>query len=491
MKKRLISLVLSITLALTLIPQIYSYDAYAMTDISGHWAEENIVWCMEQNLFRGVSDTEFYPDNTMTRGMFVTVLGRLAGINEEDYKDWYLSNLYTDVPESSYYAAYINWATRYGIAKGMGDGKFMPEEPVTREQIATFIIRFTSIYNYDLTAVSETIVDSFTDGDTISSYAASAVDAMRLTGLIMGRSNEDGTYYFDPKANATRAEAATIFSRLSAAMLENNTREIIAPTGITVQPQDVSLYLGETTSLIYELLPQEATNQTVTWVSADPSVATVNVNGEVTAINEGTVEIYAYTWNGLFDFCTVTCQRQPSLAYAGETYAEKSMRIFGEVVPYNYYNYAYRNYYTSAAEALEHMVTISVKVWDFTDSTQTTKTTKTKSFMVHENIADTVIAIFDEIYNGEEQFPIHYVGGYRWDYDSEHTIGVAIDINPNENYYYNFRTGQQVGSYWKPGEDPYSIPTDGEVARIFNKYGFRQGIWNSAVDYMHFSYFGT
>ena len=489
MKKRLTSLILSLALVLSLIPQIFAYDPSTMTDISGHWAEANVAWAMEQNLFQGVSETEFSPDGSMTRGMFVTVLGRLAGINQDDYDDWYLSNLYTDVPEDSYYAKYINWATRYGIAKGMGDGLFMPDKPVTREQIATFVIRFTSIYNYDLTAASDTIVEYFTDADTISSYAAEAVDAMRITGLINGRQNDDGTYRFDPQAEATRAEAATIFCRLAASMQENTTRELIAPAELYILPEDVTLTLGETTSLVYELLPQEATNQTVTWVSENPAVASVTADGMVTAISEGTAEIYAYTWNGLFGSCTVTCEREVSLSYAGETYEEKCMRIFGEVV--SYYGYSYRNYYTSAAEAKSHMVPVVIKAWDFADSSRTTKITKQYTIYVHENIADTVVAIFDEIYNGDEQFPIHSVGGYRWDYDSEHTIGVAIDINPKENYYYSYRTGQQVGSYWKPGEDPYSIPLDGDVAQAFAKYGFRQGIWNSAVDYMHFSYFGT
>jgi len=49
-----------------------------------------------------------------------------------------------------------------------------------------------------------------------------------------------------------------------------------------------------------------------------------------------------------------------------------------------------------------------------------------------------------------------------------------------------------VGKDWKPGRYPYSIPKDGEVARILEKYGFSQGLWGkNNLDYMHFSYFGT
>lgn len=489
MKKRLLSLILSLTLALTLIPQIFAYDPSTITDISGHWAEENIVWSMEQNLFQGISETEFSPNGFMTRGMFVTVLGRMAGITGEDYNDWYIGSLYSDVAEGKYYTTYINWATRYGIANGMGNGKFMPNEPVTREQMATFLVRYASIYNYDLTVVSETIVESFTDADSISGYAASSVDAMLLTGLITGRMNEDGTYYFDPKANATRAETATIFRRLSASLQENTTRALVDPTEISVLPETVSLFLGETTALVYELLPQEATNQTVTWVSSDPSIAAVSANGEVTAISAGTAEIYAYTWNGLLGSCTVTCERQVSLAYAGESYEEKCMRIFGEVVSDP------RTYYQTAEEAESHMVEISVQVWDFADSSQTTKVTKTKWLTVHENIADTVIAIFDEIYQCDAQYPICSVGGYRWSpyFKSEHSPGIAIDINPMQNYYCYPDGTAITGTHFDPENDPYSIPIDGEIQQIFEKYGFTRGIyWRSGYkDYMHFSYFGT
>ena len=69
--------------------------------------------------------------------------------------------------------------------------------------------------------------------------------------------------------------------------------------------------------------------------------------------------------------------------------------------------------------------------------------------------------------------------------------GLAIDINPNENC--EIRGGViTTGSYWKPGEDPYSIPADGDVVNAFKKYGFGWGgNWRSVKDYMHFSYFST
>lgn len=488
MKKRVLSLVLTIALALTLLPQIYAYDPSAMTDISGHWAADYIATAMEQNMFQGITETEFCPNEPMTRGMFVTVLGRITGIDPASYDDWYMDNLYTDVSSKAYYAPYINWATRFGIANGMGQGTFMPDEPVTREQIAALLVRYASIFNYNLNAITEDIVDSFTDAATISTYAVSSVESMRLIGLINGRPQYDGSYIFDPQGKTTRAEAAAVLCRFLQSMEKNYELTLSDPTSITMEPESVELKIGESTSLVYTLLPQDATNQTITWVSENPSIAKVDSSGVVTALDQGVVEVYAYTWNGLFASTTVTCQKETSLSSSQETYEERCMRIFGEVVPRS--GYSYRSYYKTDEEAQKHMVPVTIQAWDFADSTKTTKITKTYTLYVHENIADTAVAIFDEIYNGQEQFPINSVGCYRFELGSEHSIGVAIDINPNENYYLD-RYGYQVGSYWKPGIDPYSIPTDGEVAQIFNKYGFTQGIWSTVVDYMHFSYFGT
>ncbi|MCR5282148.1 MAG: M15 family metallopeptidase [Lachnospiraceae bacterium] len=170
-------------------------------------------------------------------------------------------------------------------------------------------------------------------------------------------------------------------------------------------------------------------------------------------------------------------------ASADETYMAKARRIFGSIT--------YRKY-QSEAEALSHQKTITIAVWDFA-ADGVTKVTKYKTLTVHENIAPTVQQIFKEIYEGEEQFPIKSIGGYSWrgvTSSSEHCEGLAIDINWEENYLIDNGT-IITGKLYEPGVNPYSIPTDGEVARIMAKYGFRQGLWGNRCDYMHFSYFGT
>lgn len=156
--------------------------------------------------------------------------------------------------------------------------------------------------------------------------------------------------------------------------------------------------------------------------------------------------------------------------------------------------------YVDKAEAEAHMTTITVPIWTLDQNGE--KAASTTSLAINAALADDVTAIFTEIFNDPEQFPIRDLGGYDWRGDSakgEHNCGTAIDINYNENY--QVRDGQaMVGSHWKPGEDPYSIPTDGSVVRIFAEHGWSWGgnAWaeddDQTVgyhDYMHFSYMGT
>ncbi len=173
------------------------------------------------------------------------------------------------------------------------------------------------------------------------------------------------------------------------------------------------------------------------------------------------------------------------MTYAGERYSDKVARIFGSGSSYHKY--------ASASEASKHQVDIAVQVWDF--DSDGNKVTRTKHLQVHEALASSVRQIFAEIYAGNERFPIHSLGGYSWRGDgssSEHCLGTALDINWEENYMCTKSGAPLTGSYWKPGEDAYSIPANSEVVRIFAKYGFGWGgTWNSKKDYMHFSYFGT
>ena len=138
------------------------------------------------------------------------------------------------------------------------------------------------------------------------------------------------------------------------------------------------------------------------------------------------------------------------------------------------------------------MTEISIKVWQLSGSKKVTRTLKLK---VKSSLAPNVIKIFDQIYNGDEKFPIYAVEGYAarvGNSHSEHWKGTAIDINPTQNAMFYGNT-LLAGSFWNPAKSPYSIPPNGDVVKAFKKYGWYWGGkgWGAKKDYMHFSRYGT
>ena len=149
--------------------------------------------------------------------------------------------------------------------------------------------------------------------------------------------------------------------------------------------------------------------------------------------------------------------------------------------------------FASAEEAQQYMTTINIKTWNLLSSGE--KTTRTMSITVNKNFADTVKNIFEEIYNGKEKFPIKDLGGYVYrNGTSQHSFGIAIDINANENCFIGKDGTIKAGQFWSPGTNPYSITRDGDVVKAFNNAGWSWSPdmgWSNGADYMHFSLMGT
>ena len=175
----------------------------AFTDITGHWAADNILFAASRGLLSGTSDTTFSPDTGMTRGMFVTALGRLAGINPDSYQ----TGKFTDVKADAYYAPYVNWAAQTGIVEGITATTFAPDTNINREQMAVIMKNYAAKLGYDLPQTLKAV--TFADNTQISSWAKDAVKSMQQAGILAGK-NENK---FDPKGTATRAEVATVLRR--------------------------------------------------------------------------------------------------------------------------------------------------------------------------------------------------------------------------------------------------------------------------------------
>ena len=198
-------------------PGIYGvgYDAKtpAFTDITGHWAADNILFAASRGLLSGTSDTTFSPNTGMTRGMFVTALGRLAGINPDSYK----TGKFTDVKADAYYAPYVNWAAKTGIVDGTSATTFAPDKQITREQMAVIMKNYAAKLGYTIPKTLKAV--TFADNASISSWAKEAVKSMQQAGILAGKTNNR----FDPAGTATRAEVATVLRRFVEIVIDPQT----------------------------------------------------------------------------------------------------------------------------------------------------------------------------------------------------------------------------------------------------------------------------
>lgn len=173
-------------------------------DVStGSWFYDAVEYVVGMGYFKGISDTSFGPYDSMNRAMFVTVLGRMAGVNADSYKN----TQFTDVVSGSYYEGYVVWAAQNGIVKGTSDTTFSPNDPVTREQMAVFLYRYAQYLGMDVSSKGADL-SAFADASSVSSWALDAVKWAVANGIING--TDKG---LEPAATANRAQVAQIIYR--------------------------------------------------------------------------------------------------------------------------------------------------------------------------------------------------------------------------------------------------------------------------------------
>ncbi|MFA5523770.1 MAG: S-layer homology domain-containing protein [Tissierellales bacterium] len=184
---------------------IFKKPSSSFTDTKGHWAEKQIEYLYSKKLVDGTGEKAFSPNRNITRSEFVKLLVSL--LKDIDLKSAKAVG-FKDVENNKWYADYINWAAEKEIVSGIGNGKFGPNDPITREQMASMVLNFTKVMKINLS--EKEAYSDFTDNSQISTWAKDAVNAMRVSGIINGK--PDGS--FAPKGQATRAEAATIIYNL-------------------------------------------------------------------------------------------------------------------------------------------------------------------------------------------------------------------------------------------------------------------------------------
>lgn len=164
------------------------------------WYYEAVEYVFTKGYFEGTSDITFSPNLTMDRAMFVTVLGRMAGVTPDDGAN----TGFSDVEAGSYYAGYVAWGAQNGIIEGTSETTFSPHAPVTREMMAAFLCRYARYQGCDVTA-DESAMSSFADADEVSEWARPSMAWAVASGVIIG--TDEG---LEPLAGATRAQVARI-----------------------------------------------------------------------------------------------------------------------------------------------------------------------------------------------------------------------------------------------------------------------------------------
>ena len=165
------------------------------------WYYDGVYYAVTGNLFNGTSDTTFSPMMTMQRGMLTTVLYRFSGSPQVEY-----TAIFKDVPAGTWYSDGTVWAGLNGVVSGAGDGRFLPGDPVARQQIAVILYNYAGAIGCDTSARG--YLEAFSDQTAIESWARDAVSWAVAVGLLRG---SDGKIM--PTNSASRAEVAIILQR--------------------------------------------------------------------------------------------------------------------------------------------------------------------------------------------------------------------------------------------------------------------------------------
>lgn len=267
--KRLSAVLTASALALAL-----SATAFAAVEDTGFsdvaadaWYGEAVMYCRDNGLMNGTSQTTFTPDATMTRAQLCAVFYRMAGSPEVSGAD-----VFADTPAGAWYEDAILWAGQNGIMSGYTAASFGPNDPVTRAQIAAILWRYAGQPDSDA-------AENYTDETSIPSWADTAVDWAQASGTITGMA--DGS--FQPNGRATRAQVAVILMRYDSRTAptpepppEAGTDVLVAYFSATGNTETIAGHLqGILDADLYEIMPE------VPYTSADLDYTDSNSRSQV------------------------------------------------------------------------------------------------------------------------------------------------------------------------------------------------------------------
>lgn len=220
--KRIFSVLLTLCLVLGMLPGVaFAASSTGFTDVAASdWYSEAVQYVSRKGMMSHTGAGAFEPNSTTTRGMIATILYRLEG------SPAYLSAGYTDVPTSEWYYPGVAWTKTYNVVNGYGGGKFGPNDPITREQLAQMLFRYSQYKKYNTSMTGD--LTKYSDANKISSY-----DAQMALSWAVGKNliSNVGDGRLDPQGNATRAQVAAILMRYDENVVDTSVST--APSGWT------------------------------------------------------------------------------------------------------------------------------------------------------------------------------------------------------------------------------------------------------------------
>ena len=231
--KAKISVLLTICIVLSALAALPAAAAdRPFTDVTeGTWYYESVIWCRDNGYMTGTSATQFEPDAVMSRAMIVQVLWAAGGKPQPKTDAGF-----EDVGSDAWYADAVAWAAGEGIVAGVGDGLFLPEAPLTREQFVQILRRYFEYAGVDVSYNGGKAFDAFADGGDASFWAKESLEWAAENDVISGVGTTDGAPRLLPGGTVTRAQAA-VFLR---AALEKNLGGAYPVGSLTLGGTDIS-----------------------------------------------------------------------------------------------------------------------------------------------------------------------------------------------------------------------------------------------------------
>lgn len=203
--KRILSVILIAVTLLVTCPVVASAATNPFRDVkSTDWYYNAVIYCNNAKIMSGVSSNTFSPNGTMTRGMAAQVF-----YNMEKKPLIGTKAVFTDVKAGKWYTNAINWAKKYEIVSGIGNGKYGPDNTVNRGQMVLMLYNYAKWKGASVSSTAS--LSGYADKAKVQSWAQTAMKWAVAMDIING-SKRNGKYYLDPTRSITRAEAATILA---------------------------------------------------------------------------------------------------------------------------------------------------------------------------------------------------------------------------------------------------------------------------------------